>query len=152
MRTLETYHAVMQSPLMTPELQQIYYVLFSGSPETALTRAEIEAACKAQNWVDNDKAPWRKALPYLVKMGLMKRGNKRHCTQTNKPEVTWYLTDSAVPIKPKPAKPSGKQFIRAVAAFEALIVRHEQAGDMTVTPELRKLYEWIRSKVPEKAA
>lgn len=145
MRTTETYNAVMTSPLMTPVLQQVYWALFPH--EGGLTKGEVEMACLHQRWQKDPNAPWDKQLPILVKMGLCKRGNKRHCTAKNKEDATWVLTDSYTPVAPKANKPSAKQYAKAVAQLETIMAQHDQRGDGMVTPELRKLYEWVRGKV-----
>jgi hypothetical protein len=146
MRTIEMYHAVMSHPLMAaPELQQVYWALFSV--EQGLTKGEVDLACQRQGW---PKAAWEKQLPVLAKMGLVKRGNKRHCTAKNKEDVVWLCTDSATPEAPKANKPPAKQYAKAVAQFEAIIIYHESRADGLLTPELRKLYEWVRGKVSVK--
>lgn len=152
MKTEATYQAVMSSPLMTTELQQIYWVMWSpqlrGQSVESLTKAEIVQALEMQGMHNNPGAPWEKAVPALVKMGLLKKGNKRHCTVKNKEEVTWLLTDSSTPLKPMAPKPSAKQYVKSIAQLEAIIAHHDAHGDGFITPELRKLYEWVRDKVP----
>lgn len=143
-RTTETYTAIMGSPLMTSELQQIYWVLWGY--EWGLTKGETVAALKAQIQPANDKG-WEKGMGTLLKMGLLKKGNKRHCTAKNKEDVVWMLTDRAEPIKPKAAKPSAKAYLKAIAQFEMVIAHHDSKGDGFITPELRKLYDWVRDKV-----
>lgn len=145
MRTHETYNAVMASPLMVPPLQQIYWALFPHAE--GLTKGEVEMACIKAGYQKDASLTWDKALPILVKMGLAKRGSKRHCTARQKEDVAWVLTDSFTPVAPKPNKPSTKQYLKAVAQLEAVIVHHDQKGDGFITPELRKLYEWVRGKV-----
>jgi hypothetical protein len=146
-RTDETWALVMASPLMNDAMKQVYYVLWQ--PPEGLTKGEIEMTCKAVGIPKNPEAPWEKQIPVLVKMGLLKKGNKRHCKAKNKEDVAWVLTDLAVPIRPKANKPAAKAFLKAVAQFEMLMVHHDSRGDGLVTPELRKLYDWIRDKVPE---
>lgn len=152
-RTNETYFAVINSPLMTDTLKQIYHVLWAptvrGNPAEGLTKAEIVQNCEYMGCSKNPADPWEKAVPLLAKMGLAKRGSKRHCTVKNKEDVTWFLTDASVPLKTKSNKPSAKQYIKGVAQLEALIVHHTAQGDGLITPELTKLYEWVRDKVPE---
>lgn len=148
MRNDQTYASVMSSPLMTNEMKQVYWVLWS--PPEGLTKGEIEAACKAQNWTKNSSAPWDKMVSAMVKMGLVKKGNKRHCSVKNKEDFAWVLTDSATPSRVKAPRPSPKQFLKAVAQFEMVIAHHDSHGGNFITPELRKLYEWVRDKVPEK--
>lgn len=145
MRTTDTYNAVMASPLMTPPLQQVYWALFPQ--QEGLTKGEVEMACLKQGWNKDSTLPWEKALPLLVKMGLCKRGSKRHCTARQKEDVLWVLTDSFTPTAPKPNKPSAKAYLKAVAQLEAVILHHDQRGDGYITPELRKLYEWVKGKV-----
>jgi len=146
MRNDQTYAAVMGSPLLTNEMKQVYWILWS--PPEGLTKGEIEASLKAQNITKNPNAPWEKLIPIMVKMGVVQKGNKRHCTVKNKEDVAWTLTDSSMPSKPKAPKPSPKQFLKAVAQFEMVIAHHDSHGGNFITPELRKMYEWIRDKVP----
>lgn len=153
MRTEATYHAVMNSPLMTQELQQIYWVMWApqlrGQPVESLTKAEMLQALELAGLRNNPASPWEKAIPIMSKMGLLKRGNKRHCTVKQKEDVTWQLTDANVPIKPKANKPSAKKFLKGVAQLESLIAHHDGIGDGYITQELRELHAWIRDKVPD---
>ena len=153
MRTEATYHAVMSSPLMKQELQQIYWIMWApqlrGQPVESLTKAEILQSLELAGLRNNPAAPWEKAIPELSKMGLIKRGNKRHCTVKQKEDVTWLLTDAQAPIKPKANKPSAKKFLKGVAQLESLIAHHDGLGDGYITPELRELYAWVRDKVPD---
>ncbi len=141
-RNDQTYAAVMGSPLMTPELQQIYWLLWGY--EQGLTKGEIVAGLKAQVQPANDRG-WEKGVSALSKMGLLKKCTKRHCTAKNKEDAVWLLTDLAVPIKPKAPKPSAKAYLAAVAQLEMLMAHH--VNDGLVTPELRKLHAWVRDKV-----
>jgi hypothetical protein len=143
----QTYNSVMGSPLMTVPLQQIYWVL---QTHDGLTKGEITKTLQHYNAKEDETAKWERQVPLLVKMGLIKKGNKRHCTVKNKEDVTWSLIDGAAPSKPKAPKPSPKAFLKAVAQLEMLIAQHDQRGDGMVTPELRKLYEWNRDKVEVK--
>lgn len=145
-RTNETYYAVINSPLLTDAMRQVYHVLWT--PVEGLTKAEIVQQCELQGMQKNNNDPWEKAVPVMVKMGILKKGNKRHCTAKHKEDVTWLLTDSA-PAKPKANKPSAKQYIKAIAQFEMLIAQHKSYGDGLITPELEKLYDWVRDKVPD---
>jgi hypothetical protein len=139
----QTYAATMSSPLMTVPLQQVYWALQSWGE---LTKGEITAALKA-NGVQQDEAnPWEKQVPILVKMGVLKRGNKRHCRAKNKEDAVWVLLEKT-PVKPRAAKPSAKAYLKAVAQFEMVIAHHDGKGDGMITAELRKLYEWTRDKV-----
>lgn len=149
-RTIDTWNSVMGSPLLTDAMKQVYYVLWS--PPEGLTKGEIERACRDQGIQKDAAAPWDKQIPVMVKMGLLKKGNKRHCSVKNKEDVAWMLTDLAVPIKPKSNKPSAKAYLKGVAQLEMLIVHHDTRGDGLITPELRKLYDWVRDKVPEPKA
>lgn len=130
---------------MTQPLQQVYWALWPY--EQGLTKGEVAAALRNSGAIENDKTPWEKQLPLMAKMGLVKRGNKRHCTAKNKEDVLWVLTDVATPIKPKANKPSAAVYKRGVAQLESIFAHHDQAGDGFVTPDLRKLYEWVRDKV-----
>lgn len=138
---------------MTLEMQQVYYILWAPhlgrQPVEGLTKAEIVQCLELIGQRNNQAAPWEKVVPVMVKMGLLKKGNKRHCTVKNKEDVVWTLTDLATPVRPKANKPSAKQFVRAVAQLESIIAHHTSLGDGFVTDELRKLHEWIRDKVPE---
>lgn len=139
-----TFQQVMSSPLMTVTLQQIYWVL---QQHDGLTKGEVTKTLQHYNVQEDEKNRWEKQIPVLVKMGLLKKGNKRHCTAKNKEDATWWLTELAVPLKPKANKPSAKAYLKAIAQFEMLIAHHDSKGDGMVTPELRKLYEWNRDKV-----
>lgn len=153
-RTNDTYHAVMASPLLSDDLKQIYYVLWTpfagGAQVEGLTKAEVVANCELNGFQKLHGSPWDKGVATLVKMGLVKKGNKRHCTVKHKEDATWSLTDAGLPVKPKANKPSAKQYIKGIAQFEMLIAQHKSYGDGLITPELEKLYEWVRDKVPEK--
>lgn len=138
----------MSSPLMTDALKQVYYVLWPYP--AGLTKGEAAAACKAQSWTPDTRNPWDKAVAHLEKMGLAKKGDKRHCTAKNKPEPVYFLTDLTTPIRLLAPKPTGKTYTRGVAQFEMVIAHHDSHGDNFITPELRKLYEWVRDKVPDK--
>lgn len=148
MRTDQTYYAVMQSPYMTDPLKQIYHALWTAP----LTKGEVKMACMNMGLQDNPGAPWEKQVGVLAKMGLAKRGDKRHCKAKNKPDVVWELTDLSAPVRPKATKPSAKAYTKAVAQLETVIALHDQAGDGLISPELRKLYEWVRDKVAEPTA
>lgn len=154
MRTEATYNAVMGSPIMTDEGRQIYYVLWSPQlqgrlVEGGLTKAEIAYNCELMGCKRNPDAPWEKVVGVLKKMGLVKQGNKRHCTVKNKEDATWQLTDAQEPVRPKADKPSAKAYVKGVAQLETLIAHHKSQGDHLITPELEKLYEWVRGKVPD---
>lgn len=140
----ETFQAVMSSPLMTVPLQQVYWVL---QQHDGLTKGEITKTLQYYNTVEDEKNKWEKQVPILVKMGLVAKGNKRHCTAKNKEDATWSLTQLAVPKKPKVNKPSAKAYVKAIAQFEMVIAHHDQKGDGMITEELRKLYAWTRDKV-----
>jgi hypothetical protein len=144
-RNDQIYNSVMASPLMTQPMQQVYWALWPY--EQGLTKGEVTAALRNVGTVMDEKNPWEKQLPLMVKMGIIKRGNKRHCTAKNKEEVVWLLTDVATPLKPKSNKPSAAVYKRAVAQLESVIAHHDQHGDGFITPDLRKLYEWVRDKV-----
>lgn len=149
-RNDQIYQSVTTSPLMTAAMNQVYWALWPY--EQGLTKGEVAMALHNAHVVANDKEPWEKQLPLMAKMGLVKRGNKRHCTAKNKEDVVWLLTEQAVPVKPKANKPSAKAYLKAVTQFEALITQHDQAGDGLITPELRKLYEWVRDKAEVKSS
>jgi hypothetical protein len=144
-RTQEQWNAVMSSPLMTREIYEVFFTLWS-SP-TSLTKAEVDAACKHYNFVKNQGAPWEKQLPLMRQMGIVKQDNKRHCSVKNKPETTWTITDATTLKKPKVAKPSAKKFALAVAQLDQLIAYHERAQDGAITADLKKLADWVRDKV-----
>lgn len=146
-RTNETWAAVMNSPLMNDVSKQVYYTLWSY-PE-GLTKGEIEDLCEKQGIAKTPGLPWGKQVAVMSKMGLTVKGNKRHCRAKNKEDAVWLLTDATEIIKPKANKPSGKQFLKAVAQFEMLLLHHDTKGDGLVTPELRRLYDWVRDKVPD---
>jgi hypothetical protein len=143
-RNDQIYNSVMASPLMTPVMQQVYWALWPY--EAGLTKGEVTLALRNANVVMDEKNTWEKQFPVMFKMGLLKKGNKRHCTAKNKEDVLWLLTDVATPAKPKANKPSAKVYTRAVAQLEAVIAHHDQAGDGFITADLRKLYEWVRDK------
>jgi hypothetical protein len=137
----------MSSPLMNDVSRQVYYVLWQY-PE-GLTKYEVTQLCEGQGIQKTPGQPWEKQVALMAKMGITQKGNKRHCRVKNKEDVVWTLTDASVVIKPKAGKPSGKQYIKAVAQLEMLIVHHDTKADGLVTPELRKLYDWVRDKVPD---
>lgn len=139
----QIYIATMNSPLMTVPLQQVYWALQTYGE---LTKGEITASLKSSNVVPDDANPWEKQVPLLVKMGVLKRGNKRHCRAKNKEDAVWVLLPKA-PVRPKAAKPGAKAYLRALAQFEMVIAHHDGKGDGMITAELRKLYEWTRDKV-----
>lgn len=143
-RNDQVYNAVTSSPLLTTPMQQVYWALWPY--EAGLTKGEVTMALRNAQVVMDEKNPWEKQLPIMAKMGIVKRGNKRHCTAKNKEEVLWLLTD-AMPVKPKANKPSAKVYAKAVAQLETVIAMHDQAGDGLITADLRKLYEWVRDKV-----
>lgn len=152
-RTQETYYAVMNSPLVTDAEKQAYHILWTPTlgnqlVTDGLTKGEVAMQCELQGWPKTASESWEKAVAMLSKFGLVKKVTKRHCTAKHKEDVVWALTDS-LPIKPKANKPSAKQFPKAVAQMEMMMVYHESRGDGMVTPELTKLYEWVKDKIPE---
>jgi hypothetical protein len=83
-------------------------------------------------------------------MGLVEKGDKRHCPVSNKEEQAWEITNLAQPIKPKANKPSAKAFTRGVDQLEMLMMHHQSQGDGLVTADLQLLFGWVKDKVPTK--
>ena len=143
-RNDQVYNAVMASPLMTVPMQQVYWALWGY--EAGLTKGEVANVLRQAGTIADEKAPWEKQLPIMAKMGIVKRGNKRHCSAKNKEDVLWLLTE-ATPVKPKANKPSANVYKKGVAQLESIIAYHDQQGDGFITTDVRKIYEWVRDKV-----
>ena len=141
-----TYEGVSRSSLLTPACQQAYWALWGAID--GLTRGQVAQVCAGKGWKESGKDTWSKAISLLVKMGVVEKGNKRHCPVTNKEEQAWEVSKQAAPIKPKANKPSAKMFERGVEQLEILLLSHQSKGDGLVTEDLQRLFEWVKDKVP----
>lgn len=148
-RDQATYDSVMSSPLMTPQTQQVYWVLWSAMD--GMTRGEIKHACEAQQWQEDETNTWSKTVSLMSKMGLVEKGNKKHCPVAGKEDQLWEITNKTQPIKPKANKPAAKMFERGVEQLEVILATHDARGDGLVTEDVRRVFEWVKDKVPSKA-
>jgi hypothetical protein len=143
-RNPETYQRVMGSGLLSVPMQQVYWALWQF-PQ-GLTKGELELFLRQNSVSKDENAPWDKQVGVMVKMGIVAKGDKKHCPAKNKEDATWRLT-SSLPTKPKAGKPSAKRYKKAVEQLEAILSQHRGLGDGMVTPEVQALYEWVKDKI-----